>query len=250
MKKFVIVENFFELINSELKAYLLGYFLADGYVTIEHETRKNPNYRLGINVSIDDYETAKLLSDSIFVEDKVIKEVNYKSDGVNRKPQLIVRWTSYKMQKDLEKLGIKRAKTKDLTFSFDFNLIPKDLHRHFIRGFFDGDGCVSLTTQNCFDWSFIFTSEIFCNQIAEILEDRIPGLNRKIYSQAQSTMTTYLLRFNSSNMKTLFTKLFYDYLYSNSNFYLSRKKKKFEDYFQHRGISEWALGTQITVERR
>ena len=44
-------ENFFESIDSEIKAYLLGFLFADGYVNIR---RNNTSYRFGVEVSEKD----------------------------------------------------------------------------------------------------------------------------------------------------------------------------------------------------
>lgn len=246
MEKFIVIENFFDEIDCELKAYMLGYFLADGYISEE----RPGTYRFGLNCSIDDKETLELFSKFIFENQKKLSYYHRKNEKINRKPQVSIRWISKVMFETMRKFNIKLRKTEDIEFEFNFNLIPQEHQRHFIRGFFDGDGCVSLNAQHSFDWSFIFTSQKFCKQIASILENKLYGLNQHILSQKQKNMTTYMLRFNSNRMKTFYSKLFYDYLYLGSNYFLSRKKKKFEDFFEYRGILEWALKCQVTVERR
>lgn len=53
-RKFPINDTFFDVIDSELKAYALGFLVADG--CIKHEKRANGNfsYRVAFNNSIDD----------------------------------------------------------------------------------------------------------------------------------------------------------------------------------------------------
>ena len=59
-----------------------------------------------------------------------------------------------------EKYKIVPRKTYDIDFNFPFETIPEELHRHFIRGFMDGDGSINFS-----ELRFAFTSEKFMNQI-------------------------------------------------------------------------------------
>lgn len=60
-RKSFIDDKFFDEINTEEKAYILGYLVADG--CIRHEVRKSGNisYRIAFNNSIDDKETIELI---------------------------------------------------------------------------------------------------------------------------------------------------------------------------------------------
>lgn len=62
----------------------------------------------------------------------------------------------------VNKYHILPKKTYDLEFQFPFNTIPEELHRHFIRGFMDGDGSIN----NC-ELRFIFNSRLFMNQVID-----------------------------------------------------------------------------------
>ncbi len=50
------------------------------------------------------------------------------------------------MKNDLIRLGCIPSKTKTLEFP-SVDIVPKHLMRHFIRGYFDGDGCITTTNK-------------------------------------------------------------------------------------------------------
>jgi intein/homing endonuclease len=80
--------------------------------------------------------------------------------------------------KKTQKLGVIQAKTHTLTFP-DF--LKEDLIRHFIRGYFDGDGCLTGSYENYknkekkyFAWCIsIVGTTTFLNKIGEILKNEI-----------------------------------------------------------------------------
>lgn len=215
--------NFFETIDSEIKAYLLGYFVADGCVSIEPKKREGKIYsynkRICLMSSIDDEEVIKYFQEFISPHSKIIYSNN--QSGVNfRKTQCILKISSKKLVEDLCNLNIHPRKTYDTSFIFDFNLIPEHLHSHFIRGFFDGDGGL---TQNNKSIQFCFTSFYFCNQLKSIFENL--GNTTNICSQKSKNMIFYQLTVNGGHDKI---SIIYDYLYKNANFFLKRKFNKFK----------------------
>lgn len=230
-RKYKVNDNYFDVIDTEDKAYLLGFFIADGYLRVEN----GRSYRIAINNSIDDESIINLFKNKI-CPDNFISKIN-KQNGVKyfRKPQLEIRWTSEYMYNILvNKYGIINKKTYNLDFKFPFELVPEHLIRHFIRGFFDGDGNITYIqksdkTIKQFNFSFIFTSKDFCNQIAEIFESKFK-MYRKITPQKSKNMTSYQLRFNFNLKRREVLEIVYKWLYENSEYYLERKKIKFENY--------------------
>lgn len=215
--------NFFEKIDTEIKAYLLGYTLADGSVIIEPKKRNNKIYsyskRLCFTVSVDDREVINLLKDNISPDSK-IKEFHNSKGAINRKNSLSLRFSSNKIVDDLILLNIKPLKTYDTSFIFDFDKIPENLHRHFLRGFFDGDGGFRYTVLN-----FVSTSVYFLNQLESIFIKELPGvkINKRHVIGKTVNWSTFTFHTGKNNLKQ---KLF-DYFYKDSNFYLQRKKLKF-----------------------
>lgn len=72
----------------------------------------------------------------------------------------------------MDKYKILPKKTFDTEFKFPFETIPKELHRHFIRGFIDGDGCIGKR-----DLSFRTTSLLFLEQIIDIFSEYFNKFN-------------------------------------------------------------------------
>ena len=239
-----INEMFFDKIDSEIKSYLLGFFLADG--CIDGSKSKNGNYsnRLLISNSIDDKETVVKFQKEICPLSK-IHEINNQSGVKLRKLQLRLRWTSFYMTNILiNKYNFSRRKAYDKEFTFPFKTIPNNLIRHFIRGFFDGDGSVDFATpytkggvkSSRFQYGFICTSLPFAEQLSEILCKLSEGISGTITKIEGKTTHWFVLRFNTKGIKSVEKRYkFYEYLYKDSNVYLSRKKIKFDSFFEYRG---------------
>lgn len=237
-RKVKCIDSYFDKIDTEKKAYLLGFLIADGCISIDYKddmTRK-PIYRIYFNNSIDDIEILNHYRLEICPE-KIIHFRDVKQGAKNRKTQANLRFTSRYMCDSLEELyGIKPRKTYNSTFKFPFEKIPEEMIRHFTRGFFDGDGSVSFYKYNksiFFNFSFVLNSIDFTNQIAEIFESKF-NIISKIYSHEGKISNYFTLRFNYNRKRTEKIKEIYDWLYNNSTIFLKRKKIKFEEYFKYR----------------
>lgn len=219
--------NYFSKIDSEDKAYILGFLLADGCVSIEPKKRNNEIYsyskRITFCNSIDDIETISFIKDKICPTAKLKFTQNNKG-AKNRKKQVQLRINSSKIVDDLIKMNIKPRKTYDFDFMFDFNNIPKHLIRHFIRGFFDGDGWININQKYYQCVGFVGTSFNFINQL-KTLFDEIFNYSSRIDSLKNKNITTYSLNLYLGKDSSEF----YNYLYKDSTIYLNRKKIKFLD---------------------
>lgn len=227
-----INEDYFETIDTEAKAYLLGFIIADGCID------DNKHLRLIFSNSIDDLKVLELAKKEISPKAN-IQFSNIQSKDVKfRKPQVKLRINSRKLCECLiNKYKIIPRKTKDINFTFDFSLIPRELRRHFIRGFFDGDGCICFHKNRYktifFNFSFVFTSENFTKQIANLFASKF-DIEPKISKIQSKNMYYFTLRFNYNRNRVKKIKEIYHQLYDNSNFFLERKKIKFEQYFEYR----------------
>lgn len=231
-------DDYFKIIDSESKAYILGFIIADGCIsrTIRGNCITN---RLSFNNSIDDHEIIKFIGKELG-KDIPIYNRFLKQGAKNRKEQLVLRINSYQLCEDLINIyNIIPRKTLNNSFKFNFDLIPEELVRHFIRGFFDGDGSVSFhRTKNTifFNFSFIFNSLVFTKQISNIICNLF-NIKEVIYTIKGKTVYYHNLRFNYNRQRTNKIKEIYDYLYKDSNIFLTRKKLKFEEYFKYRAKS-------------
>lgn len=112
-----------------------------------------------------------------------------------------------------------------MTLKFPKLEIFKDkfLIRHFIRGYFDGDGCITrrinLKTVSP-DINLLGTPD-FCNILSMILNEH--GILSKIIQDKRRNEKTRTLRFDVYN-----GILFINYMYSNSNIYLDRKYRLYQ----------------------
>jgi intein-encoded DNA endonuclease-like protein len=128
-KKYQYDENIFETIDTEEKAYWLGFIYADGNVN-----DNNKGYLSRLTIGIKDKEHILKFIEFIGSDETMMTERNgYYFVVVNSK----------KMCLDLYNKGVVPRKSLIAEFPSE-NIIPKNLIRHFIRGYFDGDGSISI----------------------------------------------------------------------------------------------------------
>ena len=123
-ESFVKFHDCFSNIDSEEKAYWLGFLAADGHA------RKNDN---GIILSIQKSDVDHLEKFKGFIQ--CSRAIRDRGDGT-----VTLNFSSSLMNKDLKRYGIKT----DGVYSFCLPRLEPELMRHFIRGLIDGDGWVCL----------------------------------------------------------------------------------------------------------
>lgn len=134
--------SIFKNIDTEEKAYWLGFIYADGSVDNRHK-------RLKVTLSnVDEHHLLKL--QKFLGHDKPLykhkeKLFNLSSDYMC-KPQVELSVYSVELFNSLQPFGIIPNKTYN--FSLNVSLIPNHLHKHFWRGMIDGDGCVVATDKS------------------------------------------------------------------------------------------------------
>ena len=201
--------NFFETVDTEEKAYWLGFIYADGCVS-------SKGYSIQINLSSKDHNHLKKIS-NIFG-----KEIsNYKDNLGYHKSQLHI--YSVKLHSDLIKNGVVPRKTY-IDSNIIFDCVPQNLLNHFIRGYFDGDGCISVDNRNLKQKRgtvSIAGTKTFITKIKKIILDKI-GLND---TKLHKTYYIYILSWGGKKQ----IEAIYYYLYKNATIFLERKKEKFEE---------------------
>jgi hypothetical protein len=132
-RQYTIIEDYFENIDSADKAYILGMIYADGNL---YKSKSTPQVRLKIT-DIDLLETIKVKMgcNRPLLEDKKIKP--------HHKERRVLIFTSEKMVGDLVSIGCNFRKTFDLKMPNLQQVYIPD----FIRGYFDGDGCIYVGRQ-------------------------------------------------------------------------------------------------------
>ena len=111
--------------------------------------------------------------------------------------------------------------------------IPSSLLHHFVRGYFDGDGCLSVYQQtigniviNRQEWSLTGHPEFIAN-IRQLIEQNVDVSQRvkiKTYKRTDKAVT---LRYGKkSDIVAL-----HDYLYQDATVYLDSKYQRFVEFF-------------------
>jgi hypothetical protein len=221
-------DNYFNNIDTEKKAYILGFIIADGHISKEN--------RLCFSNSIDDISIFEEIRSEISPNSKIHLK-KYNQGAKTRKEQCILRIKSNILCEQLrDKYNICNNKTHDTKFTFNLDLIPEELKVHFIRGFFDGDGSISFYETKgtiFFNFSFISTSFNFVNQVAQLFENnfKVKKVIRKIQGK---TINWFTLRFDYDRHRAREIQKIYEFLYQDATIFLERKRIKFEKYLEYR----------------
>lgn len=219
---YTIDHNYFNKIDSEEKAYILGFLYADGY-----------NYEKRGKVSISLQERDKFILERMniaFQSNSPIEFIDFSIKRPNSQNQYRITVNSRIFSIDLAKLGCFQCKSLTLKFPTE-EQVPKHLLRHFIRGSFDGDGGIMIylkhkkkTIYPVYTVSLVSTND-FCLDAQKFIKEDI-GANSQIYE---------IPRFKGSNHPTRVLQMggnqqvykFLQWLYSDSTIFLSRKMDKF-----------------------
>jgi hypothetical protein len=223
-----INHEYFDKIDTELKAYFLGFIIADGSISDKPRSKG----RFSIMITKDDGYILEKLKEELKIKTK-IREINHTTDAKNRKPEVVLRWTSQHMLKTFNDYGILPSKTYDTTFSFNFNNIPNKLLGHFIRGFIDGDGSFE-SKGGVFTPSILGTSITWITQVGDLVS-KYTNLVYKVREVKGKTVNYYALRWSSENKnKVSKIKKLNEFLYNEATIYLTRKRDKIESYLKYR----------------
>ena len=202
-QKYSVNEDYFKLIDCEEKAYWLGFMYADGYII-----EKNNSLYAGI-----------LIKDKEHLENfKVCIESNNPIKNATTPNSYTINISNKKFCENLIIQGCVPRKT----FLIKFPDLRNDLKRHFIRGFFDGDGSITCTDKTL-QITICCASNDFISELVNELYSNIELRRiKKIYKRKDGL----LLYVNSSGEDiSLISKYFYD----NSKIYLNRKKEIFDN---------------------
>ncbi len=199
-------EHFFDSIDNEQKAYWLGFCYADGCVlNTEYKGQQIRALRFGLS-SLDSAHLRFFLTD--------IKASNAMC-FCNNKKECRVSLNSRHLVDTLESLGC--VSRKSLLISSLPNIDPK-WKCHFIRGYFDGDGCICYQGK-CARVSILGTKKFLNSVRRELSKNGVFFTEPK----KQSGTKIWVLAGNGNKK----AKDMYEYLYSGSSRYLLRKKEKF-----------------------
>jgi hypothetical protein len=211
IRKYPLNEQFFDAIDSEEKAYFLGFLFADG-------TNSVVKTEVKLSLCEDDKDILERLN-ALLQPDKPLY-FEPKSLPTKNVWKLVI--NSRHLSHQLNALGVVPAKTFVLKFP---PWLQEDLKRHFIRGYFDGDGCISVGRHIQMN---ITSTEEFLVELQKILMKEC-GLNKtnlSIRHPERSNSTRTMQYCGKNNCLRI-----YNYLYDKATIYLERKKQKFDNVY-------------------
>lgn len=199
-------ENVFDEIDTEEKAYWLGFIYADGYIS---STRNSFELSLALK------DINHLIKFNLFMKHS---KNNVKFDTIR------CRWSvvNKHLWNTLNNYGCVPKKSLILEFPNENIFKSKDLIRHFIRGYFDGDGCITYQQRGegkVYCVVSLLGTPKFLDKLEEYLqfENKITRSHDKRHSE--QTVNFSFKRSESTKLINL--------LYNDSTIYLDRKYKLF-----------------------
>lgn len=223
-RRYNLNDNYFDVIDTEGKAYFLGLLVADGtnYENgqIKLELMESDSYILEVLSNEMNYEgTVKHYPP----EEKVINGKPCMCDGLAR---LVVK--SNHMSERLSELWCIQNKSLTEHHLLSYRDVPENLYNHYIRGYFDGNGSISYHDSGYSTGTLKFALSFCGNE--HIIHDLSSFIGEK-FDCHPSEASRYPDRDNH-NLQTGIcgNRLIYrfcEWMYKNSNIFLKRKYEKF-----------------------
>lgn len=210
LTKYVLDHDFFEKIDTEEKAYILGFITGDGLVG----DKSNKN-RIAVGLKKDDVSLLEKIKKILKSNHKLFLTKQFDKRTNKTYERRTLSFTSAKMRQDLNNFHLYERKSTSGIYVFPE--LPKDLISHYLRGLVDSDGTISFTKKtNC--WSVGMSGnykicEAFSNKIFEKLKIE----KRAISKDGSIFRTTYYAK---ENVKTILS-----FLYDDASIFLERKLK-------------------------
>lgn len=218
--KYKVNQDFFKSWSATM-AYVLGYLYADGSL-------EDASYLRGKYIRVSSVEKSIIIRIRRWLDSRH-SIVKYPPSTLNGRPRYLLKIGSHALYNNLVQLGLYPNKSLTVTLPS----IPGKFLRDFVRGYFDGDGCVYFwrtrgKTRKIISrkLSVIFTSgsKKFLEGLAVALNQRLGLKQTKIYDSHRS----YQLRYVTEDSIKIFKFL---YRLTPPLLFLRRKYKKFFEFF-------------------
>ena len=196
-RKYNIDQDYFKTWSRNM-AYLFGFWFADGCIYGER--------MFDITVHKKDKYILKRFAEELGFEGKLYDYVDRQAARIN--------FSCKTIHDDIVALGGKECKSLDCTFPE----VPQEYLHDFIRGHFDGDGCVCLCKNNRLQTSFTSGSPDFLRELHKAIK-RETGI-------AGGSLSGYSLSFGKRDSILLGNYMYAD----NPELYLKRKRDKFQKF--------------------
>lgn len=208
----------FDIIDNEEKAYWLGFLFADGYVS------RNTEFELSLGLKdvlhLEKFKKFLSYEGRIYIDNKIGRCRLQFGD-----PQIV---------SSLKQKGCVNKKSLILEFPTEES-VPSKLIRHFIRGYFDGDGSIGKPEMPI-DVSILGTLPFLekFNKTASLLSANI------IHKDKRHHHLVFISEFCGDNARN-----FCKYIYTDATIYLERKYNRYLKHLDNN--TKWGGGT-VRVE--
>lgn len=220
--KYTLNEYYFDVIDTEEKAYFLGLLFADG---------SNFESRHCVSIGLQTRDASILTQMNNALEsNRPITVVKLSLKNPNHQDSYRLGFVNSHLSVRLAELGCVAQKSLTLQFPKDEH-VPAHLLQHFLRGYWDGDGTITghlrKNRYNYFDMigSMIGTLD-FCNAVVEKILTPL-GIHGNIYHDKRTPDTTTRQLTISGNAQVL---RFFDWLYKDATVYFERKFNKYQEF--------------------
>lgn len=232
--RYKIKTDFFQKWSNKM-AYVLGFLYADGNVVDATKSSRTQYIQFSSKDKDILIDIRNILQSEHSIRYRKPRWNRHIDGKVYRSSEMFVlRIGNKKMFNDLKKIGLIPNKSKIIRFPD----ISKKYLNHFIRGYFDGDGCVYIQkvmrkkqSMNFKRLALIFTSgsKDFLKDLSLRLKDFIKLNQNNVYYSHRA----YQLRYSTLDSIELFK-----FLYRNvsKETCLKRKVRIFSEYFQKRPL--------------
>lgn len=209
-------EFFFDKIDTEEKAYWLGFIYADGYVSNHNE--------VGIEIKSTDYKHLEKFKNSLKAE----RNVKFYHKNSTYGLEDVCRFSVNSAH--MAKIMLNYFGSIHKTYEGHIPILSDEkLVHHLIRGFFDGDG--SLTGKPKDD-NHIFRLSIVFIGAKEILEyiEKLSGFSWSWSKRVKTDINNYQI--NCGRVKDSLS--FLNYMYEDATIYLDRKYELYKYLLENR----------------
>ena len=208
-RKYTVDESFFEIIDTQEKAYVMGWFYSDGSNSVSPNVAK-------IDVAADSEDILHKIKEAIGSNARIKPIKNSANSYAGENAQMLYRLGIYNklVSKQIAALGICGNMTYTRTWP---EWLSEDLEPHFIRGLIDGDGCISIGKKKGFTISY-YGTKMMCEGFSKVLSKI--GVDHRHQTDKNGH---HFIRI----MKQAECVKFADYIYNDATIYLNRKHDKY-----------------------
>lgn len=221
-RKYTYNDNYFENIDDEHKAYWLGYIMADG--CIRYVKNKTSEIRLTFCILRKDMKHLDKLCNDLNTNAKITECTTFLKDTQKYYQMATLKIYNKKIVEDL----ISHNCLPNKSLNEKIPNISKELYRHFIRGYFDGDGCFSWNIETLKSSFNIVSGYEILKFILKIINTELNLDNLSLCKDNSNDKLYYISYGNKNGIIKIM-----NWLYKDSTIYLDRKYDNYKTYLKH-----------------